>query len=445
MSALWKTIVSDKELRINVERSFRSSFGDEPFGVYSAPGRVNLLGEHIDYCGGTVLPFALPQRTYVAMAAREDGWVRAVTAQGNAGEVAQGDKIRSILLDDVAPGALNGWFAYVAGVPWAMAQENQGDLAGFGADIAIDSSVPLGAGLSSSAALECAVAVGIDDLLSHRDSHRERLASTDAGRTELSTACIRAENEIAGASTGGMDQSISLRAHEESVLAIDCRDFSVRPLTIDVDSAGLAVLIMDTRAHHNLSDGQYAARRESTEVARRVLGLNHLRDAFPATPTLDAAEELLAWWDAQVDSLGLPEKADHGVIRDALQHVWTEMARVEECVALFSQPALVSEKTWLKLGELLNGSHDSLRDQYRVSCPELDTAVEAARDAGALGARMTGGGFGGSAIALVRNENMEALAEAVSDAFAHAGFDEPEFLVATPSSPAGKNSKVLER
>lgn len=444
MSAVWKKTASDQSLRENVVRNFKAAFDTEPFGIYSAPGRANLLGEHIDYCGGTVMPFALPQRTFVAMASREDGVIQAVTAQGDAGAAADAD-VKAVAFADVAPGALSGWLSYVSGVPWAMAQEGQGDFvgfseAGFGADIAIDSSVPLGAGLSSSAALECSVAVGIDDLLSTRDENRERLADTDGGRAELAVATIRAENEIAGASTGGMDQSISLRAQEGSVLAIDCRDFSTRPLTIDVDGAGLAALIMDTRAHHNLSDGQYAARRASTEVARDALGLKTLRDAFEGTPTLEKAEALLADWDDRVDSLDLPEGTDLAVIRDALQHVWTEIARVEECVALFEDPASVPENAWTRLGELLNGSHDSLRYQYKVSCDELDVAVEAARAAGALGARMTGGGFGGSAIALVRADKLEATAEAVADAFDEAGFDYPEFLVAAPSKPAGKES-----
>ncbi|GGH65885.1 galactokinase [Rothia aerolata] len=437
MSARWKQTATSEELLNRAVQNFKATFNVEPAGVYSAPGRVNLLGEHIDYCGGTVLPFALPQRTFAAMAPRADGQVRAVTAQGDAGAAASGGEVKSVALAEVEPGKLSGWLSYVAGVPWAMEQESLGSLGTLGADIAIDSSVPLGAGLSSSAALECSVAVGFDDLLSATDSSRERLADTDSGRAALATACIRAENEIAGASTGGMDQSISLRAQQGAVLAIDCRDFSVKPLTIDVDSAGLAILVIDTRAHHNLSDGQYAARRASTEVAREALGLSSLRDAFSGTPTLAAAENLLADWDSRVESLNLPDSVDRGVIRDALHHVWTEIARVEECVALFSGGS-VSAETWARLGELLNGSHDSLRDQYRVSCPELDLAVDAARVAGALGARMTGGGFGGSAIALVPSNEVEYLAESVAAAFEKADFTQPEFLVATPSGAAGK-------
>ncbi|ORC16002.1 MULTISPECIES: galactokinase [Rothia] len=435
MPAVWKKTISPAVLIQSVTERFHSAFGTKPTGVYSAPGRANLLGEHIDYCGGTVLPFALPQRTYIAMSPRQDGQIRAVTAQGDAG-AATDYGIRTIAFDEVAPGVLSGWLSYVAGVPWAMEAENLGDFTGFGADIAIDSSVPLGAGLSSSAALECAVALGVDDALSVQDPNRERLADTDEGRAALAIAAIRAENEIAGASTGGMDQSISLRASEGSVLAIDCRNFSTRALTIDVDSAGLAILIMDTRAHHNLSDGQYAVRRTATEVARDALGLATLRDAFKGTPTLAKAEVLLADWDAGVNALSLPEGSDPAVMRDALEHVWTEIARVEECVSLFEDSRQVPASAWGRLGHLLNGSHDSLRYRYKVSCDELDVAVESARTAGALGARMTGGGFGGSAIALVRQDDIADIADAVATAFEQAGFDYPEFLIASPSGPA---------
>ncbi|WP_237205417.1 galactokinase [Rothia nasimurium] len=443
MPAIWKNTVPAQTLRKNVEDRFYTSFGEAPYGVYSAPGRVNLLGEHIDYCGGTVLPFALPQRTFVAMTPRQDGKITAVTAQGDAGSTAPDNNTETVQFAEVGTQPLSGWLSYVAGVPWAMQQQKQGDFAGFspegfGANIAIDSSVPLGAGLSSSAALECAVALGVDDLLTAQQPTRELLASTDQGRAALASACIQAENDIAGASTGGMDQSISLRAEEGSVLAIDCRDFSTRPLTIDVASANLSVLVIDTRAYHNLSDGQYAARRAATEVAREALGVNYLRDAFQGTPTLKEAQELIEQWDNNVDSYNLPDGTDRAVIRDALRHVWTEIARVEECIALFDNVNSPADDVWEKLGELLNASHDSLRDQYRVSCPELDTAVNAAREAGALGARMTGGGFGGSAIALVPTENLTNLAEAVAEAFDREGFNPPEFLVATPSRSAEK-------
>lgn len=439
MTPVWKKTLESAELVNKVTQAFTLAFGYEPTAVYSAPGRVNLLGEHIDYSGGTVLPFALPQRTYLAVAPRQDGLLRAVTAQGDAGAAAS-DALREIELSEVAPGTVEGWLAYVAGVPWAMVQEGLVSLDDLpGADIAVDSSVPLGAGLSSSAALECSAALAFDAFAA-ANTGKEPLAASDTGRAQLATACIRAENEIAGANTGGMDQSISLRAQQGSVLAIDCRDFSTRPLTVDVARAGLALLVMDTRAHHNLSDGQYAKRRAACDFTADALGLATLRDYFESTPTLAEAGQLVERWEEQViaEAVDLPPQTDLPTACAALRHALTEIARVEECLALFSgsEP---TEQTWSQLGALLNASHDSLRDDYRVSCPELDVAVEAARAAGALGARMTGGGFGGSAIALVAQELVPAVTEAVASAYERAGFDHPEFLLASPAGAAAQD------
>ncbi|MGK4187827.1 galactokinase [Kocuria koreensis] len=436
---VWKPAPNARE-QIDAARSlFRETYGSEPWAVFSAPGRVNLIGEHVDYNGGTVVPLALPHRTYVAVAPREDRRVRVASAEE------PGDPVITNP-DDVAPGRVHGWTSYVFGVPWAMAHESLGSGANGveipGADLAICSSVPLGAGLSSSAALECSVAVAFDALASREDADRPLLASSDEGRARLATACILAENEIAGASTGGMDQSISLRAQEGSVLTIDCRDFSSRPLQIDVASAGLSLLVIDTRAPHRLVDGQYAKRREGCDSAARALDVPTLRDALDEAPTEDDVQRLLREWDAAVESGAQDIPAGHteASMRGLVRHVWTEVLRTQKCVGLFSDaepPA--GDPAWASLGEILNGSHDSLRDDYRVSSPELDAAVDAARAAGALGARMTGGGFGGSAIALVRREHMEAVASAVADAFADAGFGPPEFLEALPSGAARRD------
>lgn len=438
---VWKEIPTAEELIAQVTAAFEDAFGYVPEQIFSAPGRINLLGEHIDYSGGTVLPFALPQRTYVAVAPRSDGLLRAVTAQGDAGQVSSSG-VQQVALADIVPGTVEGWFSYVAGVPWAMAQEDHHDsLAGFGGiDIAIDSSVPLGAGLSSSAALECSVAVAVDSLVAAQVGGKP-LAATDAGRARLATACIRAENEIAGANTGGMDQSISLRATLGSVLAIDCRDFSTRPIAINLEAADLALLVMDTRAHHNLSDGQYAKRRAACDAAAEQLGVTTLRDYFESTPTLHEANQLTERWAALVDSgeVTLPDGTDRDAAVAALRHAFTEIARVEECLALFTSGSEPTKQTWQDLGKLLDASHDSLRDDYRVSCDELDVAVDAARASGALGARMTGGGFGGSAIALVHREDVKAVASAVAQAYAERGFESPELLLATPAGPAGQD------
>lgn len=436
----WNTAPPTRESVRAVREAFVAAHGTEPWGIFSAPGRVNLLGEHVDYNGGTVVPLALPHRTYVAASPRADDLFRASSAQE------PGDP-QSVRLGELAPGTLSGWLTYAAGVPWAMSQEGiAGGAEGrdvVGAELVVDSAVPMGAGLSSSAALECSVALAVDAMASDVDPRREPLAATDAGRARLATACIRAENEIAGASTGGMDQSISLRAREGSVLTIDCRDFSSRPIPIDVAGAGLALLVIDTRAPHRLADGQYAHRRAGCEAAARALGVPSLRDALPEEITDADLEALFRRWDETLEGgrVEMPEGHDATSMTGLVRHVWTEVFRVEKCKALFASgsPA-ADDAAWVRLGELLDASHVSLRDDYRVSCPELDLAVDAARGAGAIGARMTGGGFGGSAIALVRADSVVFVAEAVDQAFRSAGFSAPAFLEAAPSEAARRDA-----
>jgi galactokinase len=462
----WRTAPPAEEQTARVAAAFRAAYGYEPWAVFSAPGRVNLLGEHIDYSGGTVLPLALPHRTVVAAGRREDDVVRAVSAQ-------EPGAPRSVRIADVAPGTVEGWLAYVAGVPWALEAEGLGPVPG--ADLAVDSAVPLGAGLSSSAALECSAALAFDALAAEaapgsapegRAPHpgspagrseeeasssspdaapptpeapgREPLATTDAGRARLAAACVRAENEIAGAGTGGMDQSISLRAREGSVLAIDCRDFGSRTVGIDLAGAGLALLVIDTRAPHRLVDGQYARRRRGCDAAARALGVETLRDALGLRPDAADAERALRRWDELEEAAtSAAASAEAPPVRSLLRHAWTEMARVQECVELFAGSETdAGSSAWEGLGALLDASHASLRDDFRVSCPELDVAVDSARAAGALGARMTGGGFGGSAIALVAADRAEEVARGVAEAFAREGFESPEFMLAAPAGPA---------
>ncbi len=299
-------------------------------------------------------------------------------------------------LTDVVPGAVDGWAGYAAGVAWAMAQDGS-RLGGF--EASVDSCVPYGAGLSSSAALECAVAVGLDEVFG------VGLAATDEGRARLARACIRAENEVAGAATGGMDQTAALRASAGDALLFDTRDGSVRHLPFDLAAHGLALLVIDTRAPHRLVDGQYAQRRVTCAAAAAHLGVATLRDV-PA----DGLGAALARLDRQLPTQdGGAVEAD--VLRARVRHVVTEIARVEQFVELLTAGRVV------EVGPVLDASHASLRDDYEVSCPELDAAVEAARAAGALGARMTGGGFGGSAIALVRADEVDAVARAVVAAF----------------------------
>ncbi|WP_372594999.1 galactokinase [Actinotalea sp.] len=380
--------------------AFERAFGTAPDGVWSAPGRVNVIGEHTDYNGGTCLPMALPHRTYVAFRRRADDEVRLVSAQ-------EGAPV-TVSLGEVAPGTVEGWAAYVAGVAWAL-RESGRTVSGF--DAAVDSCVPYGAGLSSSAALECAVAVALDE------THGLALGSSDEGRAVLARACIRAENEIAGAPTGGMDQSASLRCQEGHALLLDTRDGSTHHIPLDLGSHGLALLVMDTRAEHQLVDGQYAARRTMCEAAAHELGVTTLREV---TDLDDALARLAAMPDADV-------------VTRRVRHVVTEIARVQEIADLLARDAVE------EMGPVLSAAHASLRDDYEVSCPELDVAVDTAAAHGALGGRMVGGGFGGSAIALVRVDDVDRVAAAVDEAFASRGWHAPAFLVAQAAAPAGRD------
>lgn len=402
----WVDAWSPEEGAQRARALFAASFDLEPDGVWSAPGRVNLIGEHTDYNGGLCLPIALPHRTYVAVRRRDDDLVRLVSAQ-DAG------RLREVRLADVAPGTVDGWPSYVVGVAWAL--RDAGHVVG-GFDVAVDSCVPFGAGLSSSAALESAVAVALDA------THDLALAGPagepdDAGRARLAAACVRAENEIAGAPTGGMDQAASLRARGGDALLLDCLDGSVRHVPFDLAADGLALLVIDTRAEHALVDGQYAARRAACEAAAARLGLGTLREI-----DADALDRALTTLD---------DGSDDGTVQvRRVRHVVREIARVQDFVGLLDADRLRD------VGPLMDASHVSLRDDYEVSCRELDVAVEAARAAGALGARMTGGGFGGSAIALVESGAVEAVAAAVDAAFAAEGLHAPAFSVALPGGPA---------
>lgn len=377
--------------------------GVRPDAVRSAPGRVNVIGEHVDYTGGVCLPTALPHRTFVALRRRDDDVVRLVSAQT--------DEQWTTHLDDVAPGTVEGWGVYVAGVAWALREAGHA-VGGF--DAAVDSCVPFGAGLSSSAALEAATAVALVDAFDLDLGSGPGVSNLDdAARGLLAWACVRAENEIAGASTGYLDQASSLRCVEGAAILLDCRDSSVRPVAFDPLAAGLDVLVVDTRAPHSHVDGEYSARRAAVEAAADALGVPDLR----AVP-LDGLDEALA-------------RLDDPVIRRRARHCVTEIERVRQSVAVLDAGDVAA------LGPLMTASHVSLRDDFEVTVPELDTVVDAALAAGALGARMTGGGFGGSAIVLLRADERAKVAQAIADAFELRGFAAPVFLAAPPSSPAG--------
>lgn len=399
---------------------FRTAFGAEPAGVWYAPGRVNVIGEHTDYNGGLALPIALPHRAHVALAPRADRTIRLVSSQDPT-------RIETLDLDQIGPrgsaGEVTHWGAYIAGVAWALERDGLGPLPGF--DAALVSCVPLGGGLSSSAALECATAVALDEMASLG------LAGTvaqpnDAGRARLVACCVSAENEIAGAPTGGMDQSASLRCRAGHALELNCRDGSVRHVPFDLAGQGLALLVIDTKAPHSLVDGQYGARRAACETSARILGVELLAD-------IDADD-----LPARLKELEASGQGDAQVLVRRTRHVVTEIARTIELVALLQDGRPLAGDKLARAGALMDASHESLRVDYEVTCPELDLAVETARAAGAHGARMTGGGFGGSAIALVDAQDIEKVAHAVATAYEHEGFGAPAFLDAAPSAPAGR-------
>ena len=398
----------------------REALGGEPDGVWYAPGRVNIIGEHTDYNGGLALPIALPHRAYLALRRREDRMVRLVSSRAR-------ESVDVLDLDAVgpkgAPGEVHGWSAYIAGVAWALERDGLGPLSGF--DAALVSCVPLGGGLSSSAALECATAVALDEV-DGLALAGPACAPDDAGRARLVAACVRAENEVAGAPTGGMDQSASLRCRAGHALRLDCRTGGVEQVPFDLEGAGLALLVIDTRAEHSLVDGQYGARRTACERAARALGVELLADVPPGE--LDAHLGRLA---------GSGEAGAEELVRRT-RHVVTEIDRTRRLVALLEDDRPLAGAKLEEVGALMSASHDSLRDDYECTCPELDVAVETARAAGAHGARMTGGGFGGSAIALVDAGEADAVARAVVRAYAEAGFAAPAFLNALPSGPAGR-------
>ena len=381
---------------------FEESFGYQPDGVWSAPGRVNIIGEHVDYQDGLCLPMAISHRCFAAAARTPTNRLRLRSVQD--------ETVLDIDARTLSPETVTGWPAYVAGVLWALGSRISG-ASTRGMDILIDGQVPLGAGLSSSAALECSAAEAIDDLLSLGTEPLDRVR-----------AAITAETDFAGASTGGLDQSASVLSREGHALFLDCRDFSTRPVPWDLASQGLALLITDTRAEHSHVDGEYTARRADSEQAARELGVDTLRDVEATDPA--ALETLLATIQDEV-------------VRRRAHHVITEIQRVREFDALLAAGTVRENVT--ELGALLNASHDSLREDYEVTVAQLDVAVDAARAAGAHGARMTGGGFGGSTIALVEAEQAEQVAAAIAAAFTEQGFEAPVFFLALPSEGAGQD------
>jgi galactokinase len=367
-------------------------WGGPPDLVGMAPGRVNLIGEHVDYAGGLCLPIALRHATYAAVRRGDDDRVRMSSGAGE--ETWQGT------LAELEPGRVDGWVAYAGGVLWALREEGY-DVPAL--DVHIESTVPLGAGLSSSAALECSVAAAVMGVTG--------VAIDDETRRRLVAVCMRAESEVAKAPTGGLDQNAAMLARESQALLVDFGHGATRLVPFDPASHGLGLLVIDTRVSHAHSTGSYGSRREESEEAARQLGVATLGEV------------------ADLESLGRVDEP----LRPRVRHMVTENARTRA----FAEA--LESGDWDTVGPLMDASHASLRDDYEVSCEELDVACATARESGAVGARMTGGGFGGSAIALAPAESLDAVAEAVTAAFVAHEWREPSYLVAE----AGPGAVVL--
>jgi galactokinase len=360
----------------------------EPEGIWFAPGRVNLMGGP-DYNEVSVLPFALAAGVRAAASRRRDGRIALTSRQ------AGGDPV-VLPVATLKPGSVSGWAAPAAGVVWALRA------AGYpvgGANVAIDGDLPIGAGLSSSAALECSVALALTELY-----------ELPVARRELAALARRAENEFAGVPTGIMDQLAALLCRADHALLLDCRTGTATPIPFYPAAAGLALLIIDTGVRRSLADGRYAVRRRACQDAAAILGARSLRDITDHDRAL-----------ARLTEPSLQRRC---------RHVFAESSRVLAAAELLRR----GDQTGV--GRLLTASHLSLRDDFEVSWPQADTAVEAAIDAGAIGARMTGGGFGGSVIALAPAERTGQVQDAVSERFAQRRWPAPHYMDAAPAGAA---------
>lgn len=380
-------------------RTLLATLTDRPLaGVWSAPGRANLIGEHTDYNEGFVFPFAIAQRTAAAVALRDDDLIRVrSTFSDDTVEVSLAD-----LDARIAAGGLD-WAGYPLGVAWALRRAAP-DAVTRGVDLALASEVPVGAGLSSSAAIEGAVASALDDVWG---AGLDKVALARVGRV--------AENDAVGAPTGIMDQMASMLGVADAATFLDCRTLETRPVALGFAEAGLSILVVDTLVEHAHSSGGYRERRASCEKGAAAFGVPALRDL--TVDDLPRAAEIL----------------DDVTFR-RVRHIVTENQRVLDTVAALDADGPSA------IGDLLTASHVSMRDDFEISVPELDLAVETALASGALGARMTGGGFGGAAIALISTHLIPAATEAVGAAFAASGFRAPNVFTVTPSEGARRDA-----
>ncbi|AGB26496.1 galactokinase [Mycobacterium sp. JS623] len=353
---------------------------------YVAPGRINLIGEHTDYNLGFALPIALPERTVVTYTPEDD---TAIAVHSD-----REDRDVSIPLD-TAPGDVAGWAGYVAGVIWALHDAGHRIRGG---TMSITSDVEMGSGVSSSAALECAV---IGALTAGADVQLDRI--------ELARLAQRAENDYVGAPTGMMDQLASLCGEPRKALMIDFREPTVEPVAFDPDAANVALLLINSRAPHQHAGGEYASRRASCERAAADLGVSSLREVQ------DRGVAVLA---------GVADPVDARRAR----HILTDNQRVLDVVAA------LEDSDFTTIGQLFNASQASMRDDFEITTEHIDLIADTAVAAGALGARMTGGGFGGCVIALAPAAQSDHIADAIRRAVADAGYNAPT-IVRTSAGP----------
>jgi galactokinase len=379
-----------------LEAQFSARFSRTP-QVFSAPGRVNLIGEHTDYNEGFVLPMAIERRTYVAAAPNGTSLLRATSL--TLGETIEVD------LDRPGPKLRGSWVDFVEGTARALIARK---LPVVGTDLLIDSNVPHGAGLSASAALELALGITLVTLA----------GKPDADRVELALAGQAAEHEYVGTLCGIMDQYIAALGERDAALLIDCRTLEPRRVPLRLGSA--RVLVCDTKVKHELSSSEYNVRRAECERGVAILSqslpnLRSLRDVSLSDFTTHAGM--------------LPD-----VVRRRCLHVVTENART-----LAAAEAL-GEGDLPRVGQLMRESHISLRDDYQVSCAELDVAADVAADEpGVYGARMTGGGFGGCTVTLVEESAVPRVEAAIKAAFRSRGFREPELFATTACEGARRH------
>jgi galactokinase len=375
---------------------FRAVFGAAPELAWYAPGRVNLIGEHTDYNDGFVLPVALPLGVLALAGRAPEGLLRLASVQ-HPGELVE------VGFEDLRPGLLDGWAAYPAGVLWQL--RGTGAAAKGGVALLVDGALPSGAGLSSSAALECSVGMAVNEL---SGLGLDRMRVAEVGQA--------AETDFVGVPCGLMDQAASLLCEADHALFFDTRMRAVEQVPLDFGAAALSLVLVDTASPHRLVAGEYAARRRECEAAADELGVVALRD-------LEVTELAQA----------LPRLSSRR-LQARVRHVVTENTRVLEVVSLLRAGRIEA------IGRLFTASHESLRVDFEVSSTEQDLAVGAALGAGALGARMTGGGFGGSVIVLVTEQARGGVVDAVTAAFARAGMHSPTCSVVRPSAGARRVS-----